>query len=455
MELNALAVRRATHEANSGIIRPDQVKERIAAIVSDPPIDLRLDAIDQATYQTFTSAPGELTKAITRGVNSVPLAGRLILPFVRTPANILKYSFERTPLAPLMAHVRADIAAGGARRDIALARITTGSLLIATAADMAMSGIVTGRGPSDRRERQAMERGGWQPYSIKVGDRYFAYNRLDPIGMSLGLSADMVEILANMDDDEALGDAEVERTQAAIVMSIANNVMNKTYMSGFAELVTAMSDPQRYGEGYFQRFAGSLVPAGVAMMARAMDPYALEADTMLERIRSRVPGLTKDLPVRRDLWGEPIAYRSGLGAIYDAVSPIYSRREKPSPIDKEMLRLEAFVSAAPRKTGFDGVTINLANYPGAYSRFVELAGREVKNTFGLSAKDYLDAVVTGKHVMSAVYERLGDGPDGGKADFIRKTINDFRALAKKQLLEEYPAIKVDVAAKSERYSRRC
>lgn len=68
-----------------------------------------------------------------------------------------------------MAHVRADIAAGGARRDIALARITTGSLLIATAADMAMSGIVTGRGPSDRRERQAMERGGWQPYSIKVG----------------------------------------------------------------------------------------------------------------------------------------------------------------------------------------------------------------------------------------------------------------------------------------------
>lgn len=85
MELNALAVRRATHEANSGIIRPDQVKERIAAIVSDPPIDLRLDAIDQATYQTFTSAPGELTKAITRGVNSVPLAGRLILPLCVLP----------------------------------------------------------------------------------------------------------------------------------------------------------------------------------------------------------------------------------------------------------------------------------------------------------------------------------------------------------------------------------
>lgn len=450
MELNALAVRRANQEASSGVIQPDQVKARIADILSDPPADIRLDAIDQATYQTFTNAPGNLTKAITRGVNAVPLAGRLILPFVRTPSNILKYTFERTPLAPLMSHVRADIAAGGARRDLALARIGTGSLLMAASADMALSGSITGRGPSDRQERQTLERTGWQPYSVKVGDRFFAYNRMDPVGTTLGLAADLVEILSNMDDEEALGGAEVERAQAAVVMSIANNVMNKTYMSGMSDLVTAMSDPERYGTGYLQRFGGSIVPAVVANVARINDPYALEADTMLDRLRSRIPGLTTDLPVRRDLWGEPISYRSGLGAIYDAASPIYSRRVNPSPIDEEMLRLDSYVSAAPRKTGFDGVTINLANYPGAYSRFVELAGRETKNAFGEGAKEYLDAVVSGRHVMSSVYERLSDGPDGGKANFIRKAISDFRADAKKQLLEEYPDIRAEVEAKRRR-----
>src|SRR5690606_31183804 len=122
-------------------------------------------------------------------------------------------------------------------------------------------------------------------------------------------------------------------TQAAIAMAIANNVLNKTYTSSVAELFTAMSDPERYGKGFFQRYAGSIVPTGVAEIARAMDPYALEADTMMERIRSRVPGLTKGLPPRRDLWGEAISYRSGLGAIYDAVSPIYSSQAKESPID--------------------------------------------------------------------------------------------------------------------------
>src|SRR5690606_25004063 len=99
MELNALALRRANQEGGAGIIQPDQLKTRVAEIVNDAPVEIKLDAIDQATYQTFTSAPGELTKAISRGVNSVPLAGRLILPFIRTPANIMKYTFERTPLA--------------------------------------------------------------------------------------------------------------------------------------------------------------------------------------------------------------------------------------------------------------------------------------------------------------------------------------------------------------------
>lgn len=448
MELNALALRRATEEVNAGIIQPDQLKSRIAEIVSDPPPNIKLDAIDQATYQTFTNAPGDLTKSISRGVNAVPIPGRMILPFIRTPANILKYTFERTPLAPLMKHVRADIAAGGARRDIALARIATGSMLLATSADLAMSEMITGRGPSDPRERQTLIRTGWQPYSLKVGDRYFAYDRTDPIGTSLGLAADLVEILSNMDDEDALSDSEVESVQAAIAMSIANNVMNKTYLTGLSDIITAMSDPERYGKGYFERFAGSVVPAVVANAARAMDPYAIEANTMLDRIRSRIPGLTQNMPPRRDLWGEAISYRSGLGAIYDSVSPIYSRRENPSPIDEEMLRLSetvdnAFVQMPSRNLSFDGVMINLDRYPGAYSRFVQLAGNGTTDPRygvpmpGVGAKDYLDNMVSQNSPASIRYRLLSDE---GKADMIKSVVSQYRTAARRQLLEEYPEI---------------
>lgn len=448
MELNSLALRRATQELNAGTIQPDQFKARIAEIVENPPNDIRLDAIDQATYQTFTSAPGNITRRISGLVNAAPAIGRLIMPFIRTPGNILRYTFERTPLAPLMSHVRADIAAGGARRDIALARVATGSMLMAASADMAMNESITGKGPSDRAERQALERTGWQPYSLKVGDRYYAYNRLDPIGSLLGLSADMVEILSNMEDNDDLSDAEVESAYAAVAMSAANNLMNKTYMSGVSDLITAMSDPERYGRNYFQRFAGSVVPTGVANVARAMDPYSLEANTMLERIRSRVPGLSQDLPLRRDLWGRPISYRSGLGAIYDTFSPIYSRRENPEPIDTEMLRLGetiegAFVTMPSRTQMFNGVRVNLDNYPGAYSRFVELAGNGTTSTQygapagGKGAKDYLNSVVQGEGPGAHTY-RLKSNE--GKAEYIKSIISRYRKAARSQLLGEYPGI---------------
>ena len=49
---------------------------------------------------------------------------------------------------------------------------------------------------------QALERTGWQRNSIKVGDRWYAYNRLDPAGSLLGLAAQMVEILNNSEDED-------------------------------------------------------------------------------------------------------------------------------------------------------------------------------------------------------------------------------------------------------------
>lgn len=442
MEVNALALRQANQEVAGGLIPPEALKDRIVELVENPPSSIRLAAIDQAAYQTFTSKPGPLASKLSQIANEYP-AMRIILPFIRTPANIMKYTFERTPLAPLMKQVRADIAAGGARRDLALARISTGTAIMMVAADLAMSGQITGKGPENKAQREAMVRQGWQPYSIKVDDRYFAYNRLDPLGATLGLAADMVEILAN-DDYGIEKEKSIEELVVASSMAIANNVMSKTYLSGLSEMFEAMSDPQRYGEGFFQRLAGSVVPTGLAEVARAQDPYMREVQSMLDAVRRRTPGLSEDLPVRRNLWGEPVSYQSGLGNAYDMFSPIYSRSKRSSPIDAEILRLEANITMPPRRTSFDGVTIDLSRYPEAYSRYVELAGNALKHpAWNLGARDLLDAVVTGKHPLSQVYRIYSDGPDGGKAEYIKKVLNDYREMARGQLLEEFPDLKAE------------
>ena len=446
MEVHAQALRKATQEVNSGAIPEAQLKERMADLIENPPESIRLTGVDAATYQTFTNLPGNLTKAVSKLVTEYPVF-RILLPFVRTPSNIMRFTFERTPLAPLMKHVRADIAAGGARRDLALARMGTGTATMLASADLAMNGQITGKGPSDASERQALQRSGWQQYSVKVGDRYFAFNRLDPLGMTLGFAADMAEILANNEYGEE-AEKSMDEVAIAISMSIANNITSRTYLSSLSDFFEAMADPERRAENFFKRLAGSAIPTGVAEIARIQDPYMRESFNMLEAIRRRTPGLSDELPPRRDLWGRKISYQSGLGALYDTVSPIYSRQENPEPIDEEILRLEASVRMPNKKTSFDGVTINMENYPHAWSRYLELSGNELKHpAWQLGAKDFLNKVVAGKHPMSEIYNMYSDGPDGGKAIFIMKTLNDYREMARRDLLKEFPEIKSEIGSR--------
>lgn len=441
MEIHARALRMAQREVNSGTLPPDQLGERMAQIVNDPPADIRLAAIDQATYQTFTNTPGALAQGLSKIKQEFPVVN-LILPFVRTPANIMTYTFERTPLAPLMKHYREDIAAGGARRDMALAKISTGTAIMLAVADFANSDQLTGKGPSNTVQRNAMLRSGWQPYSVKVGERYFAYNRLDPLGMTIGIATDITEILAN-DQYGVEKEKTVEQAIIASAAAIGSNLTSKTYLSGVSEFFAMMSDPQRNAENWFKRMAGSVIPTAVAEMARFNDPYMRETQNMVEAIQRRIPFYSDDLPARRDLWGEPISYKSGLGATYDLISPIYSRRQDPAPIDLEILRHEMSVNAPFSKMSFDGVSVDLDRFPGAYSRFMELQGQQVTvPAYGDgNLKTVLNEIVQGNHLYSSIYERMSDGPDGGKALFVRDVITRFRDEAKKQLIEETPDLK--------------
>jgi hypothetical protein len=447
-ELNALAYREATREAAAGKIGKDQVRARMAEILENPPDALRMSAIDHAAYSTFTNAPGDFAKHWA-GISRRFPALRFVTPFVKTPANIFRYAVaERSPLAPLFRSFREDIAAGGARQQLALTRMSTGTAVMLAAADMAFNGQITGGGPANPAERQTLMRTGWQPYSVKIGDRYFSYSRLDPVGMTLGIAADMAEVATHMDQE----DREVDVDEAAIyfVATIAGNVMSKSYMRGMADIVEVLADPKMHAEGFSRRFAGSFVPSAMAEVARQQDPYRLEINSMLDGMKARVPGLSKDLPVRRDLWGRPISYRSGLGSFYDALSPIASRRENPEPIDLEMLRQEAYMAAPKRQVPFDGVTVDLTRdeFRGAYSRYAKLAGNEFKHpVWDKGCMDYLNDVVTGRGEKSEMYRMLSDGPEGGKAAFIKGTVNEYRRYARERLLEEYPQLRVYVEGK--------
>lgn len=434
MELNARALRQATQEVRDGALPKEGLKKRITEILDNPPEDIKLAAIDAASYQTFTNAPAEVLKKLADGIQQVPILGRMLLPFKNTPINVTTFAFERTPLAPLVASWRADIAAGGARADLAMARTAGGTMVMLGAMDLAMSGVITGGGPTEPGKKQQFNRTGRQKYSVKVDDTWYSYSRADPVGMTIGLAADIVELAQNAD----LSQEDTAKIIQAATLSIAKNITSKTYMEGVSNFFDAVSDPDRYGATWFQQLAGSVVPSGVAAVARMEDPYMRTAAGMVDAMKRRVPGLSEGLPQYRDLWGRPVDYRSGEGAMYDLFSPVYIKRENPEPIDTELGRLE-YYPAMPQKTfSFSGVKIDLREQPEAFSRYVELAGNEVKDpAFGMGAKDYLNAIVTGKHPLSPVYEMMDDEK---KESFIEGKLADYRKSARQQLMQEFPAL---------------
>tara|TARA_R110002074_G_scaffold162418_5_gene320930 strand:+ start:2796 stop:5495 length:2700 start_codon:yes stop_codon:yes gene_type:complete len=427
MELNALAFRTAKKEGLQG----DELAQRVHELIENPPEQIHIDAMNMSRVQTFTNNLGESGQKIQNISNAHPLM-KMLLPFVRTPTNIVKYIAHRQPfLAPFSQNVRQEILAGGARRDAALSKLTLGSLVTGTGVKLAFEDQLTGGGPKDPETRRALMLTGWQPYSLKIGDTWHSYNRLDPLGMFLGLAADTAEVMRSGSDED--------RENIALITSLAlaKNLTSKTYLRGISDTLNAINDPDRYAERYFQRMGATFTPATslVSQIERYMDPTMREAHTMLEMIQSRTPFLSDKLPPRRSLWGEPVVLQGGMG--WDFVSPIYTSLIKDDPVAIEMADQEMGFTMPSRKVDQGKYATEMTNWE--YDDYVQLVGKKLKLEHvtdngkyqELNLHDYIGAIM-----KTQDYKELTDGPDGGKTNMVLGIISDFKNIAKNMMLDE-------------------
>jgi len=263
------------------------------------------------------------------------------------------------------------------------------------------------------------------------------------------MAADLAE-MAMYGNQELVEGKDLENVTLASIATVAGNIMNKSYLSGFANAVDALHDPQGGAALWARQMAGSVVPSAVATTAKALDPNVRQVNSMMDAIRARIPGMSDKLPLAPDLWGEPRVTDSGLGKPFDALSPVFSQKPTPEPIDRELIRLNSNIQMPPTTTSFDGVSVNMKQFPEAYERYVELAGNELRHpAWGLGAKDLLNKIVTGEHPLSQVYQLKSDGTEGGKDLFIQGIIGQYREMARKQVLEEFPDLKSQVEAKKQ------
>lgn len=283
MELNALAYRQARSEGHEG----SALSERIIQLVDKPTEEIHMGAVDFARTQTFTNELGTHGQAMQRAINYYPPL-KIMMPFMRTMTNIQKYVGHRSPLGLLSGKVRADIKAGGARGDLAKGKMAVGSMLTGYSLYLAMNGDITGAGHKWSGVRKADYRQGWQPYSIKGPDgEWVSFSRFDPIGMYLGLVADAYEI-AQYGSEEDLTEAA-----GAVSLALYQNMTNKTYAKGLTDFHRAFTMGGNYWNNWKNNFIASTVPytSLLSTVERGVDPTIRDAQDVISKIRSRIPGL--------------------------------------------------------------------------------------------------------------------------------------------------------------------
>ena len=347
-ELARNAYLHAMDVTQSKVMTEDEIAQVIKDFMENPPQRVLSVAEDQVQIMTFQEPLGPIASKWQSALSKTPGAF-FIAPFIKTPVNIFKAGLmERSPLALFSEKVRRDIAGGGRARDMALAKLSMGSLTVGTVAIMAASGSITGGGPQNPDARRALEADGWQPYAFVIPNEdgtvtYQSYARAEPLAYVIGATADAVEVGAYLDyDDEMKDEAQASSDAlAAVVAGVANNTMSKTFLQGVADFSEAMADPKRYMTQFLTSTGTALIPYSSfrRQAAQMDDPVLREAWTLTDKIStsSGIPGWSEKAPPRRDVFGEPM-YRKG-GSLLGVMSPFPDSTTKVDPVMDEVLSI--------------------------------------------------------------------------------------------------------------------
>jgi len=435
-EVARLAYREAAQQKIAQNLSDVETARIVHRLIENPPAQFLKQAEDAALYATFQNPLGPTGREIQGIVNRMP-GLKFLAPFIRTPANIFKAAFvERTPLGLFSSRIRAEIAAGGPQRDLALARISMGTMTAASVALAAGSGMITGGGPSNPQARKMLEATGWQPYSGVITNpatgevTYQSYARAEPLAFIIGSVADMVEITQWSDSDDNLTpeDDRIVHLTAAIVGGIAENTMSKTFISGLSRFNEALADPDRYFKSWQDSMTGAFIPFSALRrdLGKIQDPIIREAWTTADKLKatSGLASLSEGLPPALDMFGD-VRYHPR-GDLLGVLAPLPNKAMSDDPVKLDIASLMMETKRVPLTMParrIEGMRLTADEY----FQYVEASRKSVR-VDGKNFYDLLD-----KTLNSSVYQNAT--PDS-RIDLIKNVQQKFDELARATLYQK-------------------
>lgn len=412
----------ATHEGIQAGLSGKKLKAHVEKEIDNPSKEMIEGANEHARYQTFQKELGTFGKRLEKLANDGPgRALKFVVPFIRTPANLIKYAGERSPLGLLSKKVRDEIEAGGARADVAIGKMTMGTAMIAMASYLAYNGHITGGGPADKKLNALWRAQGNRPYTFRIPgtETWVPYGRIDPFSTLIGAAADVTLYTKN---DFKKKD-QFERLYNTMQAAFVHNVSNKSFLSGAINFAQIFDDSQQGADSKAYRFgqqlAGAMMP--YSSFFRQMndsdlvgDPLVRDVRSVADKLMSQTPGLSGNLPIKYDILGEPV--KKDYRGVY--VSPFTFTKVKDNKLLETMVRLE--VAPAPIDRKVAGVEL-----PGdVYARLTKMSGTIFKN------------------MMTDITESpdWANIPAFKKAEMIKSALYQARAFARMKIYSENPEL---------------
>jgi len=454
-----------------------------ARLIANPTADMSKSATEAARELTFQGDLGDNFFGRIQGAMSHPLA-KIVVPFYKTPTNVIKETLKRTPLALLSGNIRKKILAGGREGDMALAQISTGSAIAMTFSYLAMGLddpdnelIIMGNGPTNLQAKQAMQRIGIQPLSINFKQedgtyKSITFSRLDPMSGLLAMAADFAYYM-QYEDDMAVAD----QLSMAFALGISQYAMDLPFLQGVSELSTALTNPDQrvraeqtmkfFGEKTadlllapiptVSSFSGGIERMQDPVMSSPMLPEGQLLGTditelpsfmqgfysALQKAKGRNPFFSDSVEPKLNLWGEQMT--AGTGAGWEFVSPIRIKDTRFAPLDEELLALGGGIRMNNKK--IDGVQLNATQYNRwiTIQNTVDLSGSVpmFPGDEGYNAAGTMLSTLTA-FIQSEYYQSRPTREQ--KLDAINTQVSVFRSAARKILRMEDPDLDVKINA---------
>jgi hypothetical protein len=458
MELNTQVTRRSKkvyrESLDSGMNEQDAIAratKEAEDLLTNPPRDLDEAAMEFAKQGTFQADLPPALAQLQRVFNHP--VGKIIVPFFKTPANIGLNVIERTPFAPLSSRWRQEIAAGGPQRDMAMAKVSLGSTVLTGFAFWAAEGNLTGRGPERKEEREALMRTGWQPYSMKLGDKWYSFQGMEPIGALMAIAADYAEYAKHEPDA-----TKVEEVFLGATYGLYEYLKEQPYLQGIADVGKLIGfnesgrvDGEKIVNGLTKQFGSFLIggsPAGaysssVAAIDRLLDPNKKDTKAnpdlpmgvrgfveAFNQYRSRLPYFSESVPNLLNLWGDTI--KRSQGNPLELVLPTKVSPDQFSEVDDLLVGIGSPIGVPDRKTSF-----TIGSGDNSISSPIELSTEQYNRLLSIYGKETPAKQAILDTMNMPGFDRL---PLDQKQKLVQKIHSQFMSFSKKKLLVEYPEI---------------